>query len=572
MGAVSFLLPLALALSCGWGAEVDPTLPFLEFLDPGNSVQLRWGFDQLNDSIVFELSVKTTGWVGFGFSHNGGMTGADIVTGGVGPNGVYFTDRHSVGNSLPLEDEQQDYGLLSLTETDGQTVMKFQRSISACDENDYPITVMAVKLIYAYGKTDDFTYHGSQRGTKEVNLLKFMPKASLPDSRYFDLTMTNFTVPAQETTYHCKIMRIPALDQKYHIYRVEPLIENVDLVHHMVLHHCPPTVTSPKEGPCFSDQIQTDCIQIVAAWGVGGGAFELPEIAGIPVGGKEMNVLYRLEMHYNNQNQASGRVDNSGLRIFYTAQLRQHDAAVLMTGLAVIPGYAMPPNAKDFLTYGLCDTSLIQKVIPEPAQDLEVFSVSLHTHLAGRKVRVGHFRNGTQIDFLSKDENYNFEFQQITNLGKTKTVQLGDKLLVQCTYNTEDRAGLTWGGFSTTDEMCLAFLFYYPAMSLTSCVSFPDTQALRREMRAANEDEWKKLMMTKSWDKKSVKAYEQTLMKVQQYTGVVNIANNISVHMDLIPELNTTTTVSCTRNKVDILRPAVGLVLLLWILASLSLP
>ncbi|XP_066533882.1 DBH-like monooxygenase protein 2 homolog [Hoplias malabaricus] len=572
MGAVSLLLPLALALSCGWGAAVDPTLPFLESLDPGNSVQLRWGFDQLKDSIVFELSVKTTGWVGFGFSPNGGMTGADIVTGGVGPNGVYFTDRHSVGNSLPLEDKQQDYEWLSLTETDGQTVMKFQRSISACDENDYPITVMAVKLIYAYGKNDDFTYHGSQRGTKEVNLLKFMPKASLPDSRYFDLTMTNFNVPALNTYYHCKMMRIPALDQKYHIYRVEPLIENVDLVRHMVLFRCPPTVTSPKEGPCYSGQIQKDCFQTMAVWRVGGGTFELPEVAGIPVGGKEMNVLYRLEIHYNNRNKASGHVDNSGLRFFYTAQLRQYDAAVLRTGLEVAPGYAIPPNATDFLAYGLCDTSFIQQVIPERAQDLQVFSVILHTHLAGRKVRVGHFRKGIQIDFLLKDDNYNFEFHQITNLGKTKTVQLGDKLLVQCTYNTEDRAGLTWGGGSTTDEMCLAFLFYYPAMSLGSCVSFPDTQALRQEMGTANKDEWDKLMMSKSWDKKSVKVYEQTLMKVQQITSVGNIANKIFVHMGLIPELRDSTTVSCTRNKVDILRPAVGLVLLLWILASLSLP
>lgn len=61
----------------------------------------------------------------------------------------------------------------------------------------------------------------------------------------------------------------------------------------------------------------------------------------------------------------AGRVDNSGLRFYYTAQLRQYDAAVLMTGLAVVPGYAIPPNATAFLSYGLCDTSHIPQVQSE---------------------------------------------------------------------------------------------------------------------------------------------------------------------------------------------------------------
>ncbi len=61
-------------------------------------------------------------------------------------------------------------------------------------------------------------------------------------------------------------------------------------------------------------------------------------------------------------NLCAGRVDNSGLRFYHTSELRQHDAAVLMTGLAVAPGYAIPPKAKSFLTYGMCDTANIPKV------------------------------------------------------------------------------------------------------------------------------------------------------------------------------------------------------------------
>jgi len=48
-----------------------------------------------------------------------------------------------------------------------------------------------MKLIYAYGQSDDIVYHNNRRGTKEVNLLKYMPRVSPPNSKYFDMTMAN---------------------------------------------------------------------------------------------------------------------------------------------------------------------------------------------------------------------------------------------------------------------------------------------------------------------------------------------------------------------------------------------
>ncbi|KAL7871557.1 hypothetical protein SRHO_G00065400 [Serrasalmus rhombeus] len=90
----------------------------------------------------------------------------------------------------------------------------------------------------------------------------------------------------------------------------------------------------------------------------------------------------------------TSHVDNSGLLFYYTAQL-----------------WHCCDNATDFLSYGLCDAGYIPQVISEAAQDLQVFSVILHTHLAGRK-------------------------GWGANWEKTKTILLGDKLLVECTYNT----------------------------------------------------------------------------------------------------------------------------------------
>lgn len=48
---------------------------------------------------------------------------------------------------MPLADEQQSYTLLSLNESDGQTIMTFQRSIKSCDDQDFHITVRRSDII-----------------------------------------------------------------------------------------------------------------------------------------------------------------------------------------------------------------------------------------------------------------------------------------------------------------------------------------------------------------------------------------------------------------------------------------
>lgn len=87
------LLPF-LYLSLVWtkaAGATDPALPFMEYLDSNKLVCLKWGFESLQGIITFKLVVNTTGWVGFGLSPNGGMKGSDIVIGGLGTNGSYFS-------------------------------------------------------------------------------------------------------------------------------------------------------------------------------------------------------------------------------------------------------------------------------------------------------------------------------------------------------------------------------------------------------------------------------------------------------------------------------------------------
>ena len=48
-------------------------------LDSNNQFHLKWLFDLSMETIVFNVCVRTKGWIGFGISPSGGMTGSDLI-------------------------------------------------------------------------------------------------------------------------------------------------------------------------------------------------------------------------------------------------------------------------------------------------------------------------------------------------------------------------------------------------------------------------------------------------------------------------------------------------------------
>ncbi|XP_014007802.2 DBH-like monooxygenase protein 2 homolog isoform X1 [Salmo salar] len=133
------------------------------------------------------------------------------------------------------------------------------------------------------------------------------------------------------------------------------------------------------------------------------------------------------------------------MRLYYTDQLRQHDVGIIDAGLMVSSwGYAIPPTASAFRSYGLCKTSHFSDILPEPVPDLSVISITLHTHLAGRKVRVGLFR----------------------------VMRLWWSAPITQPLTRESRS---WGWPPLM--RCLAFIIYYPAISVDHCWSQPNMHA-----------------------------------------------------------------------------------------------
>ena len=96
-----------------------------------NSYTLYWNPPTEDGEICFAVTVRTTGWVGLGFSPNGGMSNSDVVMGWVKDGQTFFTDRFASERALPLVDPIQNYRLISGVELNGNTSFEFCRFVFA---------------------------------------------------------------------------------------------------------------------------------------------------------------------------------------------------------------------------------------------------------------------------------------------------------------------------------------------------------------------------------------------------------------------------------------------------------
>lgn len=165
-----------------------------------STYKLFWSFT--DTEFIGEVHVRTKGWLSFGLSPNGAMSGSDVIVAWVNDDdgSTNFTDRHIVGRQV-LVDAKQDWTLLSSKQSANFTVIKFKRPIKLCDSDDMTIEQGSPYVIYAFGQTDpprggDVGYHGStNRGTRAINLIS-MPKTrdvGVSNLETFDLNIESVT-------------------------------------------------------------------------------------------------------------------------------------------------------------------------------------------------------------------------------------------------------------------------------------------------------------------------------------------------------------------------------------------
>ncbi|KAF2349352.1 Copper type II ascorbate-dependent monooxygenase N-terminal, partial [Trinorchestia longiramus] len=446
--------------------------------------------------------VATRGYVGVGFSPTGGMRGADIILGWVDEAGQpYLSDRHGTGDRTPLVDASQDVVLLHSSQNETHTTLRFRRPLRPCDPlHDLPITSSTMRVIWAYDSNTSLAssmsslpYH-DHRGTASLYMMgdERLDYSRVQHVQTWDVLAPNVSLPNDvDTLYWCKMYKMPALDKKHHFIGYEPHIADhmVPYVHHMILYEChAPGVNSSYHFDQWIDQVGAQCYAAnmpeswngcnmpLVVWAVGSRGFALPQEAGFPLGEEHNGATYfMLEIHYSNPSMIQDLVDSSGVRIFHTPKLRQYDAGVLQFGHNVEPFQIIPPSTV-WKTTGHCHSECTRLTLP--ASGIHIFSGALHAHVLGTSIALQHIRDGVELPPVVEDGMYDFNYQQERVLQQFRTVLPGDHLIVTCGYDASNKHATTYGGFKTTDEMCLVFASYYPRQRLTECHSRPDVALL----------------------------------------------------------------------------------------------
>ncbi|XP_035703186.1 DBH-like monooxygenase protein 1 isoform X2 [Folsomia candida] len=472
-------------------------------LDPTCSVD--WNLaGKTSEEIVFDLSCNvTSGWIGLGLSRNGAMSGADIVTARLLQNGtIILDDRHGVGNQKPIRDIKSDYKLLASSKNSSHTTVKFSRLLNTCDKDgDVEITDDTLKLIWAWGAlgpAENLTQHKpTNRGAIVVNLLdkKVTPPPPIHSSINLGQTVT---LNSNATLYTCKIHKL-SVQQKNHVigYEVYFQAQAKQYAHHASVLSCtPPSGASAdqffsqyadQEYDCYytDKYFPTEhCKFFEFQWTLGGVPTYFPEELGVPIG-EQKDQYYMTMFHINNPLKENGLEFRLGFNLFYTQQLRKHDIGFLQLGLNSSRAYSLtvPPNSAKYVLSSHCPGDCT-KILP--TSGIQVFVYLLHFHLSGKKMKIRHFREGVELPWIGYDGNYDTNFQMSRMMRKHVTVLPNDHITVECEFGTKEKwlnGSTVIGGRGIGEEMCQAFLMYYPrTKELNRCGSSVEHEQLLKFM------------------------------------------------------------------------------------------
>ncbi|MEJ1271784.1 dopamine beta hydroxylase [Cricetulus griseus] len=515
-----FLVILVAALQSSEPPESP--FPYHILLDPDGILELSWNISYVQEVIHFQLKVQgLRAGVLFGMSDRGELENADLIMLWTDGNRSYFAKGNYILStmlvllpartlSLSLQDAwsdqkgqihldaQQDCQLLQVQRTSDGLSLLFKRPFVTCDPNDYLIEDDTVHLVYGileepFQSLEAINTSGLYTGLQRVQLLKSeVPTPTMPaDVQTMEIRAPDVLIPDNETTYWCYVTELPQDFSQHHIIMYEAVVTegNEALVHHMEVFQCAAEFKSFPlfNGPCDS-KMKPDrlnyCRHVLAAWALGAKAFYYPEEAGVAFGGQGSSRYLRLEVHYHNPRNIQGRRDSSGIRLYYTATLRQFNAGIMELGLVYTPVMAIPPQETAFVLTGYCTDKCTMLALP--TSGIHIFASQLHTHLTGRKVVTVLARDGQERMVVNRDNHYSPHFQEIRMLKKVVSVFPGDVLITSCTYNTEGKKLATVGGFGILEEMCVNYVHYYPQTELELCKSAVNDGYLQKYFHQVN--------------------------------------------------------------------------------------
>mmetsp|Transcript_10951 Transcript_10951/g.18178 ORF Transcript_10951/g.18178 Transcript_10951/m.18178 type:complete len:618 (-) Transcript_10951:1445-3298(-) len=435
--------------------------------DPTKGMATFWKVN--GDTFHLAFATMATGWAAFGIAEAGGMFGADIVSFSTANPDVLVDGYILDDRQVRVDNNSQDWTLISSVVEDGWIIVEATRKITTGDtqdnalKNDKELWGAPTRLIAAWGDTEEMSYHGDNRSSSSVRIFADPSSNSLESDAvvnaleknsdgYFDVVNGAYEIPARETYYEYICKSYDELKEQFGgdmtditMIAATPIIteETRQFVHHFIAMAIP---SCDNQDRFKREQIY--------GWAPGDVGMVLPDDVGFPMFDTEDNQAIMIEIHYNNPKLISGMEDSSGVRFYYTNAPRLHDAAILMLGDPMLGLYGVAINDGLTMHEFSCPGECSSLFLDEP---VTVISEKLHMHKTGVRmvneaIRGGEVFHTATVEIFDFEQQGGFQPQQ-----DSYQLQAGDKFRTTCYY--KDGTVFKEG---SQDEMCIAFLLYYP--------------------------------------------------------------------------------------------------------------
>ena len=443
-------------------------------------VSVHWTTNSTH--IQLAVAAKASGWVGFGFAESGSMRGADIVMYSAESNDL--VDSYVLDDLVnPLPDDCQSWTVVNSVSQDGFIIFEAYRLLDTGDTqdriiiDDSNVLVAPTRVIAAWGDSLAPSYHGPTNRAK--GSIRFMGTTTFSDESEafqksiaaeadgnFTLLANGYMIPAIETKYayfcfsgdNLTAMGVP-IDEDLHIIGMEPIIDSrsSQYVHHFVMYG----MYDPWDSTI--DCMQYPSFEATFVWAPGDAPVRLPDNVGGPLGSFGFK-SFQLEIHYNNPELDTGKFDSSGVRFHYTSKKRRYDLGVYPTGdprLNLFNTTVRNNTALSAHTFD-CQSNCSAVFLNE---SVTVISERLHMHKSGISMVNSQIRNG-QVVRSGEVQFWDFAQQGgFVVLQEPFTIEPGDSFRTKCNYKSTDDVVF---GRGSQQEMCIAFLFYYPRKVIPS--------------------------------------------------------------------------------------------------------
>ena len=270
------------------------------------------------------------------------------------------------------------------------------------------------------------------------------PEEPPADAEEVELRTGGFPVgPDVLDLYQCFVFDAPVGDADKFIRRMEVLVDESRVLHHVVFMRGPADEVPQDKFRCRG----LPDFDYLYGWAPGAGPLQFPD------GGLRLTPDERLviQIHYNNGAGLEGIEDNSGVKV-YLSEPEGTEYGMMSPG----PFQFRIPAGSVTEVDGVCEFN----------QEYRVLAGMPHMHETGKEFHQTITRaDGTEESFISLT-GWSFELQLYYDT--PVTLRPGDKLNTTCVYENMTDRDVTFGT-GTGDEMCYNFMYVTPPPDIRFC-------------------------------------------------------------------------------------------------------